>query len=463
MNKMLILILMPSVFSAQQKFTYVSPLGSTTYQVQDNNLKFLNNTFDMSLGNFKLQDNKTNTLDSKNILFTGKKLTAYYKESKSKTYGNTIGLNYLNFNFSHDNYQTPTSIGIQTAKFLLINKTDYSYINKDFNFKFSDMNTYNQLVKEYSFQTKKINADFLSSQTKFTALDYWKNSIRTIYSLSMNYDKLSTKFMDKYQEYNFTNNVIGLKSINGAYQNEQDLSYSSKKLSFSESKYDYNNIRKNFFDIKSGIYEYQMAKDQKTISMLTTGNTITAYGNDQKYIQTKFKDLSFKYSDFNKNRDYDISYKYFGLRDGIITTNYEYKGVKTTFVGQELETITANENFKSYKVNAVYSNKFDIFDFYFNQKVFSVYDNSYKFLSRTSSVYKKTLAVNIINNKLAATSDLINNIFSVSYKNKNYTTSYTKNQKQDLINLSFNGNYSMEYNAQLRKIDKLTATYEFKF
>jgi hypothetical protein len=181
----------PNVVFAQQKFTQSSAFGNTTYEINGNTVKFVNNSLDYSLGNLKIQNNYSQTSDSRNFLFNDHKLSFYYKDTKSKTYGNTFGVNYAGLNFSHDNYQSPTAIGIQTARFLLVNKSDLSYSIKDFNLRFSDMTTYNQIVKEYSLTSKKINADLVSSETKFTAVDYWHNNVSTDYSLSLNYDKFN--------------------------------------------------------------------------------------------------------------------------------------------------------------------------------------------------------------------------------------------------------------------------------
>jgi len=343
-----------------------------------------------------------------------------------------------------------------------------SFKFKDFSF--VDQQLMNQQIRSFSYSSKGTKLDYISAKNPLTFKDYWNRNILSKNYFSMNYKGGSAKFIDDYYDVNLNFGPINLLRAHSNTQSENNLQYKDKTISLKWSNFDNTKNQKDFIDVSSKTFSLKSVNDANiSAQMLTFGFTTLAHNDSQNYVQSKLGDLSYKVAQ-NKNQiDYGFTYK--GLSYNNKQWFYTFTPNKDLSfqIGSDgkIHNTTYNVKIKDTNVSLKYTDKFDVYDFYFNQGVFNVYDNSFNMIGSSNTQYKNSTSIMINNSLCSFNIDAINDLWNLNFKaNKEFSFGYLKDQKNNHINLSDASKYgtiTIGYNVDKEKIDRLGVNFNFRF
>jgi hypothetical protein len=343
-----------------------------------------------------------------------------------------------------------------------------SYKFKDFSF--VDQQLMNQQIRSFSYSSKGTQLDYISAKNPLKFKDYWNRNIFSKSYLSMNYKGGSAKFIDDYYDVNLNFGATNFQRAYSNTQSENNLKYKDKTISLKWSNFDNTKNQKDFIDVSSKTFSLKSVSDVNiNAQMLTFGFTTLAHNDSQNYVQSKLGNLSYKVAQ-NKNQiDYGFTYK--GLSYNNKQWFYTFtpnKGLSFQIGSDgEIHNTTYNVKIKDTNVSLKYTDKFDVYDFYFNQGVFNVYDNSFNMIGSSNTQYKNSTSIMINNSLCSFNIDAINDLWNLNFKaNKEFSLGYLKDQKNNHINLSDVSKYgtiTIGYNVDKEKIDRLGVNFNFRF
>jgi hypothetical protein len=413
--------------------------------------------FNTSFGSVKYKINSDNTISYLGSNVHYKFSDFAYKvdmNNKSTTHNLSYSSNLFNANFTKTTGENPAFVSSFKFK----------------NFSFVDQQLMNQRIQSFSYFNKDLQLDYISAQNPIITKDYWNRNISSKNYLSMNYKGSSGKFIDDYYAVNLNFGPINLLRAHSKTQSENNFQYKDSVISVKWSNFDNTRNQKDFFDISSKIFSLKSAKDMNiNAQVLSFGNTTLAHNDSQNYVQSRIGDLSYKLAQNKDKIDYGIAYKglSYSNEQWFYTSNLN-KNLSVQF-GSDGKIHQANYNakFKDTNISIKYTDEFDLFDFYFNQNVFSIYDNSFNMIGNTKTQYKNSTSIALNSSRYSLNVDAINNMWNFNFKaNKEFNFGYLKDQKNNHINLSDISKYgtiTIGYNIDKEKIDRLGVSMKIEF
>ena len=468
MKKILIafLLLFSEVGYAQLNTDLSLPIGKSTFSIDTNQrINWNGSNFKLDIGKLKYDGtfNKGSQLHNFNF-----KLNDMYMSYASSMPKNTIGIKYRGFTFTSEDFTRNELQNVFSSKILVNNKTSLAYKDKDLSL--SILKTVGSAdISSYSLQTKNLKADYTAATRPLVTVDAWNRPIATSYLSNLQIDNLTGKFMDDYTDFQYKNNNFSLKSITTPKREENSFNYTNKNYSLSFVEFN-DGYSKNFLNFLSKDAKFKLVNDGKDlVSQLELKDTTIAYGNSQSFIQSKVDDLEYRIANANNQWNYDFRLKNIGVRDGStygVVSPIKNLNIKAS--GENgVEQIDFNTKVDDTKVTLKYNNQFSIYDFYFRQNAFNIYENSFSMIGRSKTDFKDSFSLNLSSPKFSMTSDVINDLYSMSFRNtNNLTFTVLKDQKQNFLSLANTGkniNFGIQYNVLTNMFDRLSFSYSIKF
>jgi hypothetical protein len=412
---------------AQNVFTL--PMGSVKYKFnEDGSANYLGTTFNYNLGCLNYKSEYTNKTNVQNLGLNYKKFS----------------LNFQEINSDHPSYLT-------TLKFD--------------NFYFSDQKLSTMRVDSLSYSSDKYKINYIISDKAASSINFWKQTYFTKSILDFQNRILSFKIMDHYSEQTLAYKNIKIQFADSPTQKEKDFSYAFKDLSIIDSKYSNNSYNKNFLEVKSKTFDLKTVNDKGlNAGILTYGNTIVAHDNKDNFIQSNLGKAIYKISEIGGNKSFSLNYQNLTYNDKQWYYNFIVnKSINAQFSSNKIHAVNYAIKYKDMILSCHYTETYNIYDFYFNQSVFSPYNNNYNAIGKSNINYKKSCLFSISNPNFSFNYDRINNMFALNYKN---IVSFTRDQKGDYLSLQNTkklGSISYGYNFTKHKLDKFQFIYSFKF
>ena len=261
---------------------------------------------------------------------------------------------------------------------------------------------------------------------------------------------------------------LGYLHSNTSTQSDNEYSYANKSISLSIIDFQDKSYSKHFLGFKNKDIDFKSVSDKGlNVQSVAFGATTIAHDIQNTYIQSKYKDLSWKISS-GTELNYSFSYKSFSYNDKQWFYGYKNKSFYTQF-GSDYRIHNLNYNTKIGDSNLVfkYTDKFDVYDFYFNQTVFNVMNNNFNMIGKSKTTYKESTSLNISNNKYSLNADAINDLYNISLKlNKTSSVGYLSDQKGKYFTVGDNskaGVVNIGYNLELCRIDTIHLGLSYKF
>jgi hypothetical protein len=179
--------------------------------------------------------------------------------------------------------------------------------------------------------------------------------------------------------------------------------------------------------------------------------------------------MEYRLSDGVDDLNYDVKLGNLGVRNGEAygvvqpIKNFSIKASSENGMEQaSYSSMIGNTN-----VSLKYNNQFDVYDFYFKQNAFSVYENSFSMIGQSRAQFKDSFSFSLANPKFNLSSDVINDIYAVMYKNSNnFSFSMIKDQKQNFMSVTNSGrlgSFSAQYNMDTHLFDRFSFNFSVKF
>jgi hypothetical protein len=443
------------------------PVGKSTFNIDKNqkvNWSGTNLNYDM--GNLKYAGSFVNNSQVHNFNIKMNELNMSYSSSSPK---NVVGLKYRGFTFTSEDFNRNEIQNVFASKVLVDNKNTLTYQQKQLSFSMSKTLTRNFNINSYNLQTKNTKLEFTNSEKPLVMLDAWNRPYVSTTSASVQFANLSYKSMDNYEDFSYNSSGLNLRRIVHPNRSENALKFSAKSYSVNYIEFN-DKYSKNFLDINSKDFKLKMANDGETkISQLETKNTVIAHGNDQTYIQSKANNLEYRLSDDHGKTNYDVKTGNIGVRDGQVygvVTPVKNLSVKASSENG-VEQVSYQATLDKTNISMKYNNQFDVYDFYFKQNAFNVYENSFTMIGNSRSQFKDSFSFSLVNPKFNFASDVINDIYAITFKDSgSFVLSAIKDQKQNFVGLTNSsriGNIGIQYNMNTNMFDRFYYNYVIKF
>jgi len=427
-----LITILTATIAFSQQYNLSTPYGQSLLNIDENkNVHLLNSKMSYDLGFMSYQMNYTPALTSHQIGLS--------------LYGTKMNINQDTVFKNHWNETMTTKHGYE---FLSQNLTYRSYDKyNEFGIKF------NKFTYQNFSENKKQEHDFLYTD-KHTTFAFQR-------LLNNQHKEDNLVLTDK-------NMSVAFKETLDGQRKENDYVIKDKNWTLTDSDY-YNSYHKNFLNFTSKDLNFKTANDSGvSINTLDYKGTTVGYGQGESFIHSKFQNVEYKLSYSPAGTDYEFKYRNIGFRDNqllISWTPLRFLNVQT--LNRKVTNVDYNFKRKDQTLTLKYNNQFDIYDFYFNQNAFSVYDNKYKLIGNSKSKYKEAMNALYSDNKYSFKTDIINNMYSVSFKmSKTLTANYIKDQTKREMCLGYSsglGTIGLGYNLLNHKVDTLNAKLSFKF
>ena len=179
--------------------------------------------------------------------------------------------------------------------------------------------------------------------------------------------------------------------------------------------------------------------------------------------------LEYRISDNSGHTNYDVKLGNIGVRDGnAYGVVMPIKNVSVKASSQNgVEQVSYQANVNKTNISFKYNNQFDVYDFYFRQNAFNVYENSFAMIGNNRSQFKDSFSFSLVNPRFNFASDVINDIYAITFKDSNsFVFSAIKDQKQNFVGLTNSsriGNFGIQYNINTNLFDRFYYNYVIKF
>lgn len=467
MLRKFLFVLVISVVSVShgQTMRYDTSLGTTSFIVDEKkNATWVSSDIGYKLGGLQYAGHFEKTGHVHDFKLKLNDVNLNYVSSNAK---NVFKLNLHDVSYLNEDYNKPEIQQVHSSKIYVENKQTLSISPKSSSFVLSKIDGRDVDVLMASAKYKNFNLDYTKATKPLLMLDFWGRPYVSETFLGFSNDVFSLKLMDDYSEWGIKTKNFAIKDVDHPKRKEQSLNYADKNFSASIVNFE-DTYSKSFVNLKFKDFKLDYIKDDSVdLFQIQRKDTIVAHGNDQTFIQSKYRGLDYKLIDDNGKFNYDLKYGNFGYKDGSLYGSLKFKNlfVISSFENGieqvKYQTVIDKTNF-----SFAYNNKFDVYDFYLKQNVFSVYDNSFSLIGRKDSKYKESFSLNISNAKFNFSSDVINDIYLVSFKNAASTLSMLKDQKNHYLLFGNSGKFgalNLQYNLKTDKIDKLSFGYALKY
>jgi hypothetical protein len=455
-----------TAFANSQSADVSLPIGKSTFTVDANKkINWTGSALKYDLGNLKYAGSFSNNSQVHNFNTTLSNMTMSYVSSLPK---NTIGITFRGATFTSEDFNRNEVQNVFASKLLISQRNTLSYKQKDLSLSMSKT-TGNISYDSYSFANKKIKVDYVSSESPLMMLDAWNRPYASKTQLSLKLPSIEAKIMDNYDDVLYSSKNLSIRSINHLSRSENTLNYFIKGNSVSYTNFN-DGYSKNFLNVSGKDYKLKMASDDDTsISQLEFKGTTIAHGDDQSFIQSKIGKMEYRLSDGVDDLNYDVKLGNLGVRNGEAygvvqpIKNFSIKASSENGMEQaSYSSMIGNTN-----VSLKYNNQFDVYDFYFKQNAFSVYENSFSMIGQSRAQFKDSFSFSLVNPKFNLSSDVINDIYAVMYKNSNnFSFSMIKDQKQNFMSVTNSGrlgSFSAQYNMDTHLFDRFAFNFSVKF
>ena len=443
------------------------PVGKSTFTIDANKkVNWAGSNLNYNLGSLKYSGAFSNTSQVHNFNATLSNVTMNYVSSLPK---NTIGIAYRGLKFTSEDFNRNEVQNVFLSKILVENKNTFSYQQKDLSLSVSKTTGKNFDYNAYSFANKKIKIEYSDANAPLVMVDAWNRPYASKTLATFRGPSGEIKLMDNYSDILYSSKNLSIRSVNQIKRSENTLNYtfSGHNLSYTQFSDGYS---KNFFNASGKDYKLKMANDGSTsIAQLETKGTILAHGDDQSYIQSKVGGMEYRLSDNSGDFNYDVKLGNLGVRDGEAygvlqpIKNVSIKASAENGVEQASYSTTIAKTNLSFK----YNNQFDAYDFYFRQNAFNVYENSFSLIGQSKAQFKDSFSLSLANPKFNLSSDVINDIYALVYKNNNnFSLSMIKDQKQNFLGITNSGKYgslSAQYNMNTHLFDRFTFNFLVRY
>jgi hypothetical protein len=365
------------------------------------------------------------------------------------------------YNLSYNN-------GIFVANFTNTTGENQSFV---YSLKLKDFTFANQQnIKSFSYSHNDTQLNYVSAENPIIFKDYWNRNIATKNYLSINTKQLYGNFSNDYYAVNFDSGFYKIIRAHSTTQSENDLQYKDSTIFMKLVNFDDAKNQKDFIDISTKIFSLKCAKDIHAFAqMITFGNTTLAHDNNQNYVQSKVGEFSYKLAQNENKINYGFTYKGLSYNDKqwFFMSNLNKNLLVQIGSDGKIHAGNYDVKIKDTNISLKYTDKFDVYDFYFNQGVFSVYDNSFNMIGDSKTQYKNSTSIVINNPQYSFNIDAINDLWNLNFKaNKEFNLAYLKDQKNNHISLSDVSKYgtiTLGYNLDKDKIDRLGVNFNYKF
>ncbi len=443
------------------------PFGKSCFTIDANKkVNWAGSNMKYDFGNLKYAGTFANNSQVHNFQAKLSDVSMSYTSSAPK---NTVGISYRGFTFTSEDFNRNEVQNVFASKVLVDNKNTLTYQQKQLSLSMSKTIGRNFNYNNYVINTKNAKLDYVDSEKQLVMTDAWNRPFASTTSLQVQSPNFTAKFMDKYNDVQYTSKGFAVRNIQHPTRSENSLNYTTKSYNLSYTQFN-DGYSKNFLNVSGKDFKFKMANDGETnIAQLETKNTTIAHGNNQSFVQSKVDKVEYRVSDNQGNINYDVKLGNIGVRDGEaygIVSPVKNVAVKAS---QEngVEQVSYNASINKTNVSLKYNNQFDVYDFYFRQNAFSVYDNSFTMIGNTRSQFKDSFSLSLVNPKFNFASDVINDIYALTFKNSNnFVFSMVKDQKQNFLGLTNTGkfgNLGVQYNMNTHMFDRLSFNYVVKF
>lgn len=421
-----------STLSYAQEFN--TQFGSVKYKINpDNTITYLGSTLNYKFKDFAFANSTSNSLNTQSLSYSNKNLSANF----SRTYGSSNSF-------------------VSSLKF-----GDFSIV---------DQQLVNNRVQSFSYLRNNISLDYISAENPIAFKDYWNRNITSKTYYAVNFEHFRGKMLDNYYNVGFNFGAVNLQRAYSNTQSENNLQYKDKQISVKLSNFDNTKYQKDFIDVSYQGYNFKSASDANlNAQMLTFGNTTIAHNQTQNYVQSKSGDVTFKVAQNKDDIDYSVNYKGLSYNDKQWFYTASPNKNLSLQIGSDSKIHNVNFNSKLGNTNLSlkYTDKFDVYDFYFNQNIFSIYDNNFNMIGNSKTQYKEATNLSLSNSNYVFNFDAINDLWNLSFKaNKELGVGYLRDQKQNYLNVTDNskyGNFMAGYNFNTSRLDKLQVSMNWKF
>ena len=460
------LVLLATKLNAQSA-DLTLPVGKSSFTVDKNQkVNWAGTSLNYDMGNLKYAGSFVNNSQVHNFNMKMNDLSMSYSSSAPK---NVVGLKFRGFTFTSEDFNRNEMQNVFASKVLVDNKNTISYQQKQLSMSMSKTIGRNFNINSYNLQAKDTKLEFIESEKPLAMMDAWNRPYASTTSASVQFANLSFKSMDNYQDLQYNAKGLNFRRIVHPTRFENSLKITNKNYSLNYTEFN-DKYTKNFLDVTSKDFKFKMANDGETnISQLETKNTVVAYGNEQAYVQSKVNNLEYRISDNSGHTNYDVKLGNIGVRDGnAYGVVMPIKNVSVKASSQNgVEQISYQANVNKTNISLKYNNQFDVYDFYFRQNAFNVYENSFAMIGNNRSQFKDSFSFSLVNPRFNFASDVINDIYAITFKDSNsFVFSAIKDQKQNFVGLTNSsriGNFGIQYNINTNLFDRFYYNYVIKF
>ena len=449
-----------------QVIRYDTSLGTNSFMVDDKkNVKWVSSDIGYKIGALQYSGRFEPNNQMHDFKLKLDDINLNYLSSNSK---NVFKLNLNDVNYSNESYHKAEIQPVHASKIYVNKKEVLSITPKGSSLSLTRIDGKDIDVLMASAKYQKLNLDYTKASKPVIMLDHWNRPYASTSYLSFSGEGFNLKLMDDYSEWGVKLKNFSVKEIDHPKRNELSLSYVDKNIA--ASFIDFHDVYdKSFANIQYKDFKLDYIKDDSIdLFQIQNKDTVVAHGNDQTFIQSKYKGVDYKLIDNNGKFNYDFRYGNWGYKDGSVYGNVSMKGLN--IVGSfdngieqvKYQTVLKDKT----NISMAYNNRFDAYDFYLRQNVFSIYDNSFSLIGRKNSQFKESFSLNVSNAKFNFASDVINDIYLVSFKNAASTISLLKDQRNHYLSFGNSGKFgalNLQYNLKTDKIDRFSFGYALKY
>ena len=443
------------------------PVGKSSFTIDANKkVNWAGSNMKYDFGNLKYAGSFANNSQVHNFNAKLSDITMNYTSSAPK---NTVGITYRGFTFTSEDFNRNEVQNVFASKVLVDNKNTLSYQQKQLSISMSKSIGRNFNYDSYSLASRGVKLDYVASERPLIMMDAWNRPYASETSIMFSSSSITARIMDNYDDLAYSTKNLSLRSIRHPKRSESTFNYTNKNYNVSYVQFN-DGYSKNFLNVNGKDFKFKMANDGETnISQLETKDTTIAHGNNQSFVQSKIDKVEYRISENTGKLNYDVKVGNIGVRDGeTYGVVQPLKNVSVKASSENgVEQVSYNASVNKTNISLKYNNQFDVYDFYFRQNAFSVYENSFSMIGQTRSQFRDSFSFSLVNPKFNFASDVINDIYALTFKNSNnFVLSMIKDQKQNFLGLTNTGkfgNLGVQYNMNTQMFDRLSFNYVIKF
>lgn len=442
------------------------PFGKTTFNIDANkNVTWNSTSFTYNLGSL----NYTGQYSGNTQLHVfGFKLQGIGLNYSSSTLQNVFTLNFNGFTVVNEGFNRSQVLPVYASKVVADNRQTLAYTGKNSSFNITKISGPNTRIDSYSFSLNKNKLDYMNSENALVMIDAWNRPYLSKNNVQLQVPHFNVRMMDGYSDLQFNDKNYTFRTIDSPTRSEDSFSYKLKDMNLQVVDFD-DVYSKTFVNFSNKNMKLNFVSDDNdNVGLFQFKDTTLGYSTDASYLQTKINKFDIKVAEDKGDYQYDVKSGNFGFKDGSLYG--KVKLAKGLDVGASFENGVEQINYtgevNGTKINFKYNNRFDVYDFYFRQSVFSVYDNSFAMIGNTKTQYKDSTSFSLTNKRFNFSSDVINDIYLITFR---YTDTIAfnmlKDQKQNYVGLTTSGkvNLSTQYNLNSNRFDRLGFNYKIEF